>query len=74
MYLAVDILWASKVINEIIILKVTMAKETAGDPQQPRKRQKFTTLAERLKKIVYDFYNRDIEEFVKGIDCNIEFV
>jgi len=45
----------------------------AGNPQRPKKRMRVLALHERLKKVIDDYDNRTLEEFVKGIVFNVQF-
>ncbi|OXA37222.1 hypothetical protein Fcan01_28022 [Folsomia candida] len=49
------------------LTQMSIQKILAGEPQPPRKRHKYLTLAEKLENVTDDYGNRSTEEFVKGI-------
>lgn len=57
-----------------LFVQMSIQKILAGEPQPPRKRHKYLTLAEKLENVTDDYGNRSTEEFVKGIVCNLNFV
>jgi len=54
-------------------MQTSIEKLLAGNPQRPKKRRKVVDLHDRIKKVIDDYDNRTLEEFLKGIVFNVQF-
>lgn len=55
------------------LTEMKISQSIVGNPNTPNKRNKTVSWAERVKKVVADYHNREFEDYLQGISLNIYF-
>jgi len=55
------------------LTEIKISQSIVGNPNTPNKKNKTVSWAERVKKVVADYHNREFEDYLQGISLNKYF-